>query len=341
MILKFILKASLSGLLLLTPWQSAPAHAAPTCIKTIEGDRRLSSGIATAMLEEAVFVEHCDGGWSRVRLSEGVVRLTAAPRVPPERTADMLPDGEVTLGHGDISSARLIGPTSRYRHGILGDDVEASGMRVVLGDGRSLEFNLPGQAVFEDLRLRLVDLDGDGKDELIAIRSDGEVGAALAVYGVTGDGIALLAAGPAIGQPYRWLNPAGAADFDGDGAIEIAYVETPHIGGILRVYGLDAGEFNLEQSMGGFSNHAIGSRVLDMAAVIDWNGDGVPDLAIPDASRRAMRIISLAGGGLREIAAMAHPVPITTAVMAADLDGDGAPELIYGLSDGSLIITRP
>ena len=129
MILKFILKAALSGLLLLTLWQSAPAHAAPTCIKTIEGDRRLSSGIATAMLEEAVFVEHCDGGWSRVRL--------------------------------------------------------------------------------------------------------------------------------------------------------------------------------------------------------------------PDASRRRMRIFSLAGGGLREIAAIAHPAPITTAVMAADLDGDGAPELIYGLRDGSLIITRP
>ena len=286
MILKFILKAALSGLLLLTLWQSAPAHAAPTCIKTIEGDRRLSSGIATAMLEEAVFVEHCDGGWSRVRLSEGVVRLTAAPRVPPARTADMLPDGEVTLGHGDISTARLIGQTSRYRHGILGDDVEASGMRVVLRDGRSLEFNLPGQAVFEDLRLRLV-------------------------------------------------------DFDGDGAIEIAYVETPHIGGILRVYGLDAGQLSLEQSMGGFSNHAIGSRVLDMAAVIDWNGDGVPDLAIPDASRRRMRIFSLAGGGLREIAAIAHPAPIATAVMAADLDGDGAPELIYGLRDGSLMITRP
>ena len=326
---------------LLALWAAAPAHAAPPCVKAVEGADRSASGIAGPALETVVLVEHCGGGWSRVSLVAGAVRLSPWRKTPPERTAQMLPDGAVTVGSGMIATARLIGPTERYDHGILGDSLEASGMRVERRDGAVVEFTLEGQAVFEDLRLRLADLDGDGADELITIRSDGIGGAALAVYGVSDAGIALRAAGPPIGRPYRWLNPAGAADFDGDGAIEIAYVETPHIGGILRVYQLVAGGLVLEQSAAGFSNHAIGSRVLDMSAVIDWNGDGVMDLALPDAARRKMRIISLAGGNFQELASLDQPTPITTAIMAADLDNDGAPELIFGLRDGSLVIIGP
>jgi hypothetical protein len=36
-------------------------------------------------------------------------------------------------------------------------------------------------------------------------------------------------------RPPRRLNPVGFGDFDGDGAMEVAYVQTPHIGGILIV----------------------------------------------------------------------------------------------------------
>ncbi len=252
-----------------------------------------------------------------------------------------LPDGKLTKGRGRIAWAWLSGPTDIYGHGILGDRVEASGLQVQLSDGSVFSLSLDPGSVFEDLRVRLVDLSGDGEDELVVVRSYLDRGAALAVYGLAEVGLEELGETPAIGQPNRWLNPAGAADFDGDGAVEIALVETPHIGGILRLFELTPDGLRLEHSEPGFSNHAIGSRVLDMAAVIDWNGDGISDLALPDAARRRMTVVSFAGGGFARLAVLPHDAPIVTAVLATDLEGDGAPELLYGLADGALVLVRP
>ena len=50
-------------------------------------------------------------------------------------------------------------------------------------------------------------------------------GAALAIYDAQG----LRAATPFIGQPHRWLAPAAIGDLDGDGRVEIAYVDRPHL----------------------------------------------------------------------------------------------------------------
>jgi hypothetical protein len=62
-----------------------------------------------------------------------------------------------------------------------------------------------------------------------------------------------------IGRANRWLNPAGIADFDGDGIKEIAFIQTPHIGGTLFFYREEDGEMNRLARFAGVSNHAIGS----------------------------------------------------------------------------------
>ena len=58
---------------------------------------------------------------------------------------DGLPDGLVARADGsaDIAAAWYVDPTRRYRHGILGDAVEAAGLRVETRDGRLLTFRLP------------------------------------------------------------------------------------------------------------------------------------------------------------------------------------------------------
>ena len=97
------------------------------------------------------------------------------------------------------------------------------------------------------------------------------------------DGVTFISQVPAIGRANRWLNPVGAGDFDGDGVVEIAYVEMPHIGGALRLFEYRDCRLHEDHAAPGFSNHAIGSRVQDQSTIHDWTGDGVPDMAVPDA----------------------------------------------------------
>lgn len=71
---------------------------------------------------------------------------------------------------------------------------------------------------------------GDGIVEVVVAESDESNGSRLAVWEVivaASDGPKLVrgAAGSFIGTRFCWLAPIGAADFDGDGLVELAYVE--------------------------------------------------------------------------------------------------------------------
>lgn len=260
--------------------------------------------------------------------------LAAAPwPVAAAERPDMLPDGVVAAGQHDVAFAWLTGPTERYRHGVLGDAIEASGLAVEMADGRRLAFELDAGSVFEDRYPRLYDLDGDGHDEILVVRSYLDRGAALAMLGVEDSRLTLKAETPAIGTANRWLNPVGAADFDGDGATEIALVRTPHIGGTLVLYRWRDGRLTEAHRAEGFSNHAIGTRELGLSAVIEANGDGVPDLAVPGADRRTLRIVTFADGRFRELASVTHTAPIASAIVPCD--DDGGRRLTYTLADGS------
>ncbi len=269
------------------------------------------------------------------------VRAASAPppgRDPVDAPADALPDGHPAHGTRNIRTVWLVGQTSRYAHGVLGDAVEAGGLEVLLADGRRLRLELGRDSVFEDLTPRLADLDGDGRDEIIVVRSYLDRGAALAVYGVVGGRLALLAETAPIGRPNRWLNPVGAADLDGDGTLEIAYVETPHIGGTLRIVVYDDGRLVERASLTGFSNHAIGSRALGLSALLDLDGDGLPDMIVPDAGRRALRVLAFDGARLVARATFDLPAPAAGDFVAGDRDGDGRVEVAVPLADGRVAL---
>ncbi len=212
-----------------------------------------------------------------------------------------LPDGGVaSIEFGDIRAAWYESPTRRYRHAILGDDIEAGRLVVQSAEGESLALDLPESEVFEDITPRLADLDGDGLTEVVTIRSSTRLGASVAIYGLVDGKLALRAATPFIGRANRWLNIAGIADYLGKGGAQIAYVETPHIGGTLFLWSYEKGALTQRAALGGFSNHAIGSRIQALSVTRDLFGDARPELIVPDDRRRTLRVLSAVETGWRD-----------------------------------------
>ncbi|MEE8395549.1 MAG: VCBS repeat-containing protein, partial [bacterium] len=163
-------------------------------------------------------------------------------------------------------------------------------------------------------------------------------GASVALFGLRGGRLVLLAESDPIGRPHRWLNPVGVADVDGDGSAEVAAVVTPHLAGLLTFYRRRGNHLAAVHRSAGFSNHAAGSRELNMAAMADFDGDGVVDIALPGLARETLRVVTLAGGSLTSLAEVPLGREISTAIIAADLDGNGRADLALGLADGQLVV---
>jgi hypothetical protein len=246
-----------------------------------------------------------------------------------------LPDGKIADAwrYKDLSKAWYILPTRRYDHGILGDAIEAGGLAVETRDGKVITLKLPKDQVFEDRIPRFADLDGDGMAEIVTILSSIHKGGSIAVYSLKSGALKKQAQTPFIGRPYRWLNIAGIADFNGDGKKDIAGVWTPHIGGTLKFWTLARGRLKKIGSITGFSNHFIGSRDQRLSAVRDVNGDGIADLALPSANRKALRIVGFAKGRLVEHANIKLPHKIDKAIAANRKEN--APVFTFGLADDS------
>lgn len=249
-----------------------------------------------------------------------------------------LPDGRIATARGlDVTKAWFAEPTTRYAHGILGDRVEAGALVVVDKSGKTHRVRLPKSEVFEDLTPRIVDLDGDGRAEIVTIRAFATRGGSIAVYGLRDGQLKRVAETAPIGRANRWLNVAGMADYTGDGRRDIAIVTTPHIGGTLEVWSYTGIRLKLVASAFGFSNHAIGSRNLDLSATADANGDGRADLALPDDSRTELRIVTVRNGRISPIAR----VPLRGRVTENFAVRPG-PVYFIGLAGGKTVkVSRP
>lgn len=207
-------------------------------------------------------------------------------------------DGQSLAAEDGTTRLVIDRPVSRYGHAIMGDVPEWSRLCLSRG-GEAACVTLRGDAIFEDMEARLVDIDGDGLAEAMVVESTPSDGAALAFYDLDGGALTRLAT-PAIGTRNRWLAPVGAADLDGDGRIEVAYVDRPHLARILRIWRHEAGTLREVASLAGVTNHRIGEETL--ASAVRDCGDG-PELILTDAaSRRILAVtmdVTLAGDALR------------------------------------------
>ncbi len=197
-----------------------------------------------------------------------------------------------------IVSADYAAPTDRYAHGILGDAIEWGALEITTDTG-TRRFVLSGDRVFEDVAPRLADIDGDVSPEVIVVETLASAGAQLAVYDETGK----IAATPHIGQTNRWLAPVGVADLDGDGAIEIAYIDRPHLAKMLRVWRYTDAALVPVADLPGLTNHRIGER--DIGGGIRDCGAG-PEMITANADWTDVMATSLIDGQLTSRSIGAH-----------------------------------
>lgn len=198
-----------------------------------------------------------------------------------------------SVAQADVLGADYADPTTRYGHGVLGDAIEYGTLVIHTDrmDGLSFRMVLPESRVFEDVAPRLADVDGDGDVEVIVVETEASTGAQLAIYDDTGK----IAATPHIGTRNRWLAPIGAADLDGDGYIEIAYIDRPHLAKTLRVWRFKDGALNEVAALAGLTNHRIGER--DIGGGIRDCGQG-PEMITASANWRRVMATTFRNGQL-------------------------------------------
>lgn len=223
-----------------------------------------------------------------VRLEAGathwdVVAESPQPVLPDARPVAADLDGSGATGD-DRGITVLAGPdAARYQHAVLGDSVEAGSILYL--ESRTLRVMrslvVPAPNVIEDVTLRPVVW--RGRSSVLTVRS-GPRGAQLIAVSISTSNekaLDIVAVGPPLGQPNRWLAPTT------DGRLLLA-VHTPHIGGVLHAYEGDPGDpvtLRVRMVLPGVSNHALGSRDVDLSG---WLGHR---LVLPTQDRRQLLVL--------------------------------------------------
>lgn len=186
---------------------------------------------------------------------------------------------------GEVVGAGLVQPTDRYDHRVFGAAPLWGGLALSVNTCTGcavprltvLVISLPADRVFEDTEARVADLDGDGQSEVVVVETDIARGATLAVYDAGGR----RAATAPVGQTHRWLAPAGIGDFDGDGRVEVAYVDRPHLTRDLVFLRYEAGQLTELARFPGLTNHRFGDAAVS-GGLRRCDGRDTLILATPD-----------------------------------------------------------
>ena len=247
---------------------------------------------------------------------------------------DYLPDARI-LTDGAGRFLTLSKPSTLYTHGVLGDKLEATVITIIDADALSTsEIAIKDGDVIEGLSPIWVDLNADGSREIIVTQSNEQTGARIVVYNEDGS---VLAESDPIGKKFRWLHQLAAAQFIPGGNLEIALVQTPHIGGILKILKLEGDKLINAAELPGYSTHSIGSRNLDTALAADLNGDGIVEILLPNQAHTSLHVVQWKDGNLVEVWSSDLGSALSTNLFAITLS-DGKLAFGAGTAENHLLV---
>ena len=291
------------------------------------------------MQDDILYIKTKNKKYKQVIFNQGKIELkNFKPKKPNFKPKRILRHSTVTTSDKNIKHAWLYRQTLDYDHEILGDAIEAKSMAILLQDDKKITYSLDKNHVYEDLRIRLYDIDKDNEDEMFVIKTNIENGASLAVYKVEDGIINQVATTGHLNRTYRWLNIVGFGDFDGNGITNVAIVKTPHIGGMLTIYEYKNSNLTEKYKRYGFTNHYIGSKELDMVAVSDLDDDKIDDMILVQMNTKDIKILNYKKSRYRELKIIKNKTKVNSAIIVKDLDDDGFKEIIYTLKNKKLVI---
>jgi hypothetical protein len=259
--------------------------------------------------------------------ARAVLLLSPDLKTIASRTLDALPDGDpIPLGDG---VAVLSHPTQRYRHGVLGDEIEAAAVTVLRQRDLSpiATLMLAAPAVIEQRRVQ--PFAAAGAYGMLITRSTPDQGAGVEAVALHGDALVPVASAPPIGAGERWLNLFAAS---GDHAYA---VRTPHLGGPLERFRKAGARLEVSRFALDVTNHQIGSRNLDLALLLPPPaGASVGVLALPTLDLRSVRLVACDDAGCTPVAMLKLDAPLSSNLAAR---WRGARLALYaGEADGEL-----
>lgn len=175
-----------------------------------------------------------------------------------ELMVNALPDARILVEQND-KIALYAAPTNRYKHAVLGDDIESASLLLIETGAENkvvTSIELESPYVFEGLAPLWADIHESEGRELITTISHIDMGSFLAVYSEDGK---LLAKGPAIGTGNRWRHVI-SADAKSN---SIGVVSMPHGPGDVERYEMKDTSLEITQAnWTQYTSHAMHSRNL-------------------------------------------------------------------------------
>ena len=291
------------------------------------------------MQDDILYIKTKNKKYKQIVFNKDTIETSSfKPKKPDFKPRRLLRNSSVTSSDKNIKHAWLYQQTLAYDHEVLGDMIEAKSIAILQQDDTKLTYTLDANHVFEDLKIRLYDIDKDNEDELFVIKTHLDQGASLAMYKIIGDSIKQVATSGYLNRVYRWLNVVGFGDFDGNGIQNIAIVKTPHIGGYLTIYDYKDGQMKENYKRYGYTNHYIGSHELDMSAVSDLDNDKIDEIILPQMNAKNIKILNYKKQRYNELKTIKNDSKVNSAIFVKDLDNDGFKEIIYTLKNKNLVI---
>jgi trimeric autotransporter adhesin len=211
-----------------------------------------------------------------------------------------------------------------------------SGISVLLGNGDGTFTAAPNPSSDLPGAIAVGDFNGDGIPDL-AVAPVLDEGNSEVLLG-KGDGTFTIAYGSfGIGNGTSTSNSIAAADFNGDGKVDLAEtcasIDDQPCNLLLIQSGNGDGTFM--QSPAVLIPLAFsGSQSM---AVGDFNGDGQPDLAVTNSGANGVNVFLNSEGSLTALAAMPATGESPTSIAAADLNGDGKLDLAVANSGSNTV----